>query len=301
MHRSKIEWCQNPDGSLGWVWNPVTGCLNNCSYCYARRLANTRLRGRYLANDTVAISLESPLPNPASSLGSAMNLRKALDDPFYPRFWESRLHDRGLFQDKPRGIFTCDMSDLFGIGVPETWTDRVMDNIKAHRQHRFYLLTKQPQNLPKSPSYFPDNCWVGVSATDTDMAVEGLSVLNDIEAKIKYLSIEPLLSYIPLTNNALQGLQWVIIGACTGTKEELLPLHHKTGLMMMKLNGNRWSLQPQVEWVQEIVEACDKAEIPVLLKDSLKPLMGGYPIPIGNMWAYKFERGNFKLRQEIPQ
>jgi hypothetical protein len=39
MQKSKIEWTD-------YVWNPVTGCLHNCQYCYARKMAN-RLRGRY--------------------------------------------------------------------------------------------------------------------------------------------------------------------------------------------------------------------------------------------------------------
>lgn len=30
LHKSKIEWCTH-------TWNPVTGCRNGCSYCYARR------------------------------------------------------------------------------------------------------------------------------------------------------------------------------------------------------------------------------------------------------------------------
>ena len=30
LHKSKIEWCTH-------TWNPVTGCLHGCPYCYARR------------------------------------------------------------------------------------------------------------------------------------------------------------------------------------------------------------------------------------------------------------------------
>lgn len=32
MNTTKIEWCDS-------TWNPVTGCLHRCSYCYARRIA----------------------------------------------------------------------------------------------------------------------------------------------------------------------------------------------------------------------------------------------------------------------
>lgn len=32
MQKSKIEWCDS-------TWNPVTGCLHGCGYCYAKRIA----------------------------------------------------------------------------------------------------------------------------------------------------------------------------------------------------------------------------------------------------------------------
>lgn len=30
LHKSKIDWCTH-------TWNPVTGCLHGCDYCYAKR------------------------------------------------------------------------------------------------------------------------------------------------------------------------------------------------------------------------------------------------------------------------
>ena len=33
MEKTKIEWCDSS-------WNPVTGCLHTCPYCYARAIAN---------------------------------------------------------------------------------------------------------------------------------------------------------------------------------------------------------------------------------------------------------------------
>lgn len=32
MDKTKIDWCDS-------TWNPVTGCLHGCEYCYARRIA----------------------------------------------------------------------------------------------------------------------------------------------------------------------------------------------------------------------------------------------------------------------
>ncbi len=53
MSKSKIEWCDR-------TWNLITGCPGplvspGCANCYARRMAETRLRGRcgYDAADDV--------------------------------------------------------------------------------------------------------------------------------------------------------------------------------------------------------------------------------------------------------
>src|SRR4030042_4502707 len=94
-------------------------------------------------------------------------------------------------------------------------------------QHRFYTLTKHPQNLPQWD--FPENCFVGVTATNTSMAWIASKQLSQIEARIKFLSIEPLLSWDTstpyTTENIVAGLNgsldWLIPGACTGCKKHM--------------------------------------------------------------------------------
>ena len=70
--------------------------------------------------------------------------------------------------------------------------------------------------------------------------------------------------------------------------------------------GKKWTAQPKIEWVQEIVQACDKAGIPVFLKENLKPLVEDEPLdPL--LWAdihndeRGHERGSDNLRQELPK
>jgi len=277
IQKTNIEWVRNPDGSSGYTFNPITGCLNHdngmCKGgnfpCYAYRLAHGRLKQRYWQNDNLA-----PYPK---------DLKNYSLDPFYPRFWNNRLLDARdeLCNAKPRGIFICDMSDLFGIGIPEAWTRKVMDIIKDRPQHRFYLLTKQPQNLPQWSPY-PENCWVGVTATNAKMAEEAGFWLWEVKAKVKFVSFEPLLERIPVhfadyISEDVEGINWVIIGAQT-----------------------KPTVYPRIEWVQEIVEAADKAGIPVFLKDNLKPLLDKEGCP---QWAFEkpFDwEIHRRVRQEIP-
>ena len=300
MNRTNIEWAKNPDGSQGYTWNPITGCLNGCDYCYARKLANGRLRKRYL---------DGILPPGTDDIENQI-------DPFYPRFWEERLGEikRGYhytdwggaceFGAAPKGIFVCDMGDLFGIGIPEEWTRKVLEAISQDTTDRFYLLTKQPQELIKwSP--FPPNCFVGVTATDTSKAWIASKQLSGIEAKVKFLSIEPLLSWKTstpyTTENIVAGLNsslsLLIIGACTGTLNEMQALRLRYPELSVKLlGGNKWTAQSPIEWLREIVEAADKAGVKVFLKDNLEPSIRW---PQDGPWAFK-EASNM-LRQEMPE
>ena len=285
---SATGWVRNPDGSLGYTWNPLTGCLNGCEYCYARKLANGRLKQRYLDNDVYA-------PVDITNLETI----DPADDPFYPRFWPERLDDikppreyaeysgavrNALILQESKGIFVCDMSDLFGISIPEEWTVQVLNTIESAPQHRFYLLTKQPQNLARF-SPFPDNCWVGVTATNDQKMWEAIVGLQKIQATVKYLSLEPLLEWRNpyIVERVAQNLliDWLIIGA-----------------------QSKPTVYPKIEHVREIVEAADKAGIPVFLKNNLFPLLKTC-IMENWCWAdhrdeHGLEKPHMDLRQEMP-
>jgi len=233
-------------------------------------------------------------------------LGKVVFDPFYPRFWPERM--AGQFSTRtPQGIFVCDMSDLFGIGIPEDWTWQVIDVIIKHPRHRFYLLTKQPQNLTKF-SPFPDNCWVGVTATNAKMAEEAGFWLWEVKAKVKYVSFEPLLEHIPAHLEAylsedVEGIKWVIIGACTGTLNDLKSMLVKYPDLTLMPYGKRWTLQPKLEWVRGIAEACDEAGVKVFLKDNLRPLLIPEDCKRPNYLMDNIFWSSEKatLRQEIPE
>jgi len=278
MNRTKIEWVLNPDNkTLGWIWNPLTGCLNHIDGmcrggnfpCYAYRLANTRLKERYLENKDLA-----PIEGGASPSWSMFK------NPFYPRFWPERMSGQ-LSSRKPKGIFVCDMSDLFGIGVPENWTWQVLQLIKAYPQHRFYLLTKQPQRLPEF-SPFPDNVYLGVTVCNDQMLDVAVDKLEDIQGKVKFISFEPLLERLTLSLDYAfyySGISWLIIGAQTKPYKP-----------------------PKIEWVREIVEAADKVGVAVFLKDNLKPLIKAQGMINGKWAAKEWVMCEYPvLRQEMPR
>lgn len=275
MNPTRIEWTQNPDGTPGFTWNPITGCLNHVNGmckgggfpCYAYRLANGRLKQRYLAHKNVA--------------PRTIRFRTLPNDPFYPRWWPERLYDvPDMEHAKPKGVFVCDMGELFGDWIPEEWVKLIMTRIGFWcKQHRFYTLTKQPHNLPKwSP--FPENCWVGVTATNILAYQAARNILPDIEAKVRFISFEPLLERVIMTDTAYltplsrHFCDWVIIGAQTK------PLK-----------------RPHPDWVREITEAAIKAGIAVFHKNNLKET--GFLKTILNDGQFKEVYG-VDFKQEMP-
>lgn len=289
--------------NIGWcdtTHNLITGCLNHTDGlckgggfpCYAYKLAHGRLKLRY-RYDGGQILLNTKAENKDDRLHNEIN-------PFYPRIWPDRFKKKF-----PKGTrrFLNDMSDWLGIGIPDEWTQKCIDYMKSQPDVIFQTLTKQPQRLSKwSP--FPENAWVGVTITTAAMDRNALPYIAQLENNIVFASMEPMLEFIPC-GSLLKMINWLIIGACTGTKQEMLDLQKKYPDLTVVPFENRYTAQPKIEWVREIVEAADKAGIPVYLKDNLEPLLD----PNSMRWAFKYSYSgdpseNFvdcELRQEFPQ
>lgn len=245
--------------SIGWAdmtLNPIKGlCQDSCWYCY------------YSGKRGIA--------------------KRFNQDP------ELRL-DLSVF-DKlpkvPKKVFLCSTNDYWGNWIPIEWCEAIREKTQEYPQHTFQVLTKQYQNLEKQSPY-PDNWWVGYTATDQDSLYDGSLYIRHIEAKLKFVSIEPCLDFTLFYPADLQWVNWVIIGRLTGY-------------------GHKYD--PKIEWVEEIVRACDKAGVPVFLKDNLEPLFLEKfpPKPWENFgcwnlpdWAIDEEaksKGLLKLRQEMPK
>jgi protein gp37 len=195
---------------------------------------------------------------------------------------------------RPSRIGVAFMGDLFGewmrgdIWDSEfgSWDGReVIDNIfltiKQCPQHRFLLLTKCPYNL-KNWSPFPDNCWVGVTATNRLEYIRAIGAygLGNVKAKVKYISFEPLLEDIQPSVSWLKTFDWVIIGQET-------PPSKKT--------------EPKIDWITSIVKAADEAGIKVFLKNNLEPLI--FRDAVSGQYALDNGLLNWegRLRQGLPK
>lgn len=181
-HKSPIEWTES-------TWNPVTGCNKispGCKHCYAERLAR-RLK----------------------AMGQA-NYRNGFKLTLQPQMLELPLKWK-----KPQTIFVNSMSDLFHKDVPLVYIQQVFDVMKRADWHRFQVLTKRAARLAEISSEleWPDNIWMGVSV-ESQKYVERIVDLRKTKAKVKFLSLEPLLG--PLKDLNLCEIDWAIVGGESG-------------------------------------------------------------------------------------
>lgn len=174
-----------------WSWNPVTGCLHGCDYCYARAIAN-RFSDAYPAGFTPLFHHER-LDAPANTAIPAAHR----DDPEWDR------------------VFVCSMADLYGRWVPGEWIEQVHAAMLASPQWQYILLTKFPDRYAGLD--MPPGAWVGTSVDEQKRVRIAERAFLEVDAKVKWLSLEPLRE--PLEFTDLSMFDWVVIGAQTETRQ----------------------------------------------------------------------------------
>ena len=224
-----------------WTWNPVTGCWHSCDYCYAREIANNARMAAVYPNQFEPTYHPYRLTAPSNSkpLNEAQ-LQTEIDERMKGRNFglnQSRADVEAQVRSNNRNVFVCSMADLFGKWVPDEWILSVFKTVLENPQWNFLFLTKFPQRLQEINDIlggFPDNAWVGTTVdTQARVALAEKSFAN-IQAKVKWLSCEPLLE--KLTFNSLGMFDLVAIG----------------GQSASYFNGTP-DLQPEWEWVESLL------------------------------------------------
>ncbi len=95
--------------------------------------------------------------------------------------------------------------------------DKVFQVIDQTPQHKYQILTKREKILQIycSQHTIPDNVWLGVSV-ESAKTKNRIDYLREIPAKIRFLSVEPLISDVGKLD--LRGIHWVIVGGESGPK-----------------------------------------------------------------------------------
>jgi len=173
---------------------------------------------------------------------------KWVEDFGVPQFFPAALEQPYKWK-RPRIIFVCSLGELFDPLVPTAWTHRVFAMMGDNPRHRFLILTKMPSNAKFWIKDLPIGSMMGesiVKYNHDDKSARTTFRLNawPIRGCDHFISFEPLLG--PAAEAIDEGTRWIIIGAQT--------------------NPN---VQPEREWMQEILDRADAAGIPVLMKHNL--------------------------------
>lgn len=209
--QSRIEWTEQ-------TWNPTVGCTKvspGCKHCYAETMAR-RLQ--------------------------AMGVQ-GYENGFGLTLMPERLAEP-LERRKPTVYFVNSMSDLFHEKVPFDYIRRIFDVMAHAPQHTFQILTKRAERMAKfcRGINVPANAWLGVSVENRKHGVPRIDVLRTIDAKVRFLSVEPLLEDLGAID--LADIHWVIVGGESGPRARPM----------------------RKEWVDGVKWQCDHAEVAFFFK-----------------------------------
>ena len=158
------------------TWNPISGCLYNCNYCWAKDLATTKLKNskRY-------------------SSGFKPSLNK---NEFTSRFAKGDL------------IFVSDMGDMFGNFTPTKWIVQVLNHIGQFSEADFLFMTKNPDRYLELLPQIPKNAILGATIETTSDEIvqtdklshaplpsERYKAMKTLEWDRKIVSIEPIVDF----------------------------------------------------------------------------------------------------------
>jgi protein gp37 len=172
---------------------------------------------------------------------------KAMGQEKYSEGFKVKIHPGELSRPytwkSPKVVFVNSMSDLFHDDVPFSFVEKVFQVMGNNPQHRFQVLTKRAERLLELNQLLKwyDNIWMGVSV-ENQKVENRIDFLRETNAKVKFLSLEPLLG--PLPNMNLSNIDWVIVGGESGHKPRSMKL----------------------DWVLDIQEQCERKGIAFFFK-----------------------------------
>jgi protein gp37 len=186
-NNSKIEWTDA-------TWNPIRGCTKispGCVHCYAETFAE-RFRG--VAGHPYELGFD---------------LRLVPEKLTQPLKWRSA-----------RMVFVNSMSDLFHNNVPDDYISAVAAMMMRADWHTYQVLTKRSERMAsllmtklRQVGEMP-HIWWGVSVEDRAHGLPRINHLRSAPARVRFLSVEPLLEDLGSLN--LAGIHWVIAGGESG-------------------------------------------------------------------------------------
>jgi len=196
-----MEFEQIDDEKIWWnqSWHWLTGCPPDkhrslsCRDCYARRM-HKRLQ--------------------------AMGSEKYQHDFDASVQFHPEIVERPLSWRRPRVVFVNSMSDTFHEQALPQWVDSAFRVMAATPLHTYLVLTKRGLRMRDCADRlrWPENVWAGVTVENRDGLERRFDYLTDIDAKVRFISAEPLFDdwILKLGHYRWEAFEWFIFGGETG-------------------------------------------------------------------------------------
>ena len=193
-----ISWCDS-------TFNPWIGCTKvspACDNCYAEISTPSR---------TMGIEWGQGKPRRRTNEGNWL----------MPLKW-NRDHEIFLAENKrSRRVFCASLVDVFDNEVPYAWRVDLFYTIKITDNLNWLILTKRISVAQRVLPFFDwvdgwDNVWLGISACNQSEFNRDVPKLLATPAKIRWISIEPMLGPIEISPYLGKHIDWIVVGGESG-------------------------------------------------------------------------------------
>jgi protein gp37 len=249
---TEIVWCDSTFNS----WIGCTKVSPGCDHCYAETLMDKRYhRVQWGAGN-------------ARSRTSTANWKEPLK-------W-NRQHDAFVAEHgRRRRVFCSSLADVFDNEVPQQWRDDLFDLIEMTPNLDWLLLTKRIGNVNgsmlKSGDWFAGqrNVSLGITVVNQDEADRDIPKLLKIPARVRFLSIEPMLGPILLDSGGTSFLSCSGVqadGYCCVSNEMSGDHFHGIDWVIAGGESGRNARPSHPEWYRSLRDQCAAAGVPFLFK-----------------------------------
>lgn len=197
---------------ISWTdstFNPWIGCAKvspGCDHCYAEVSTPSR---------TMKI-LWGP---------NELRQRTSFGNWKLPRQWE--LGHQGFFAKygRKRRVFCASLADVFDNRIEASWREDLWALVRSTPNLDWLILTKRIGNvaamLPDDWGSGYNNVWLGISVVNQEEADRDIQKLLNTPARMRWLSMEPLLSPVSLgdiLDKSGETLDWIVVGGESGPR-----------------------------------------------------------------------------------
>lgn len=236
---SKIEWTDH-------TFNPWIGCARvspGCDHCYA--------------------AVSTPARTMNIAWGASVPRHRTTPETWAaPIRWNKRHAEFFAAHGRRQRVFCASLADVFDNDVDPAWRRDLFDLVEMTPHLDWLLLTKRIGNVRRLLPVHDwcvgrDNVWLGATVVNQEEADRDIPKLLAVPARVRFLSMEPLLGPVEFSNvskradaisqlgkKALSGIDWVIAGGESG--RDARPMH--------------------LSWARSLRDQCAAAGVPFLFK-----------------------------------